>query len=190
MALKGLESFALVGGTALSLRYGHRTSIDLDLFSNQEFDRIELNQVLSEKFGEVYAYEFIPKSPGIFCLINGVKVDLVKYPFQLLAPIEEFNGIRMYGDTDIGAMKIQAIIGRGMKKDFWDIAELLRHYNVGDLIQWYLQKFPDQLIGISVPNALLYFNDADESEEPVSLRGETWEDIKGFIEEKVRDYLG
>jgi hypothetical protein len=33
-----LKDFNLVGGTALSLMIGHRLSIDLDLFSTQDFD--------------------------------------------------------------------------------------------------------------------------------------------------------
>ena len=31
-----LQSFNLVGGTALALRIGHRKSIDLDLFTTEE----------------------------------------------------------------------------------------------------------------------------------------------------------
>ncbi|MFM8492969.1 MAG: nucleotidyl transferase AbiEii/AbiGii toxin family protein [Bacteroidota bacterium] len=33
-----LTHFALVGGTALSLKYGHRLSVDLDFFSCENFD--------------------------------------------------------------------------------------------------------------------------------------------------------
>ena len=44
-----LEYFNLVGGTALALYMGHRKSIDLDLFSIQEFDNIELEKCLDEK---------------------------------------------------------------------------------------------------------------------------------------------
>ena len=33
-----LQGFHLVGGTALALKMGHRKSIDLDLFSNSDFD--------------------------------------------------------------------------------------------------------------------------------------------------------
>ena len=32
------NDFNLVGGTALSLQIGHRNSIDIDLFGNQEID--------------------------------------------------------------------------------------------------------------------------------------------------------
>ena len=34
LSIPELKNYALVGGTALSLLYGHRISIDLDLFSN------------------------------------------------------------------------------------------------------------------------------------------------------------
>jgi hypothetical protein len=35
MKIPELENFSLVGGPALSLLYGHRVSVDLDLFSNK-----------------------------------------------------------------------------------------------------------------------------------------------------------
>ena len=38
MEIDELKDFSLVGGTALSLLYGHRQSVDLDLFSNKSFD--------------------------------------------------------------------------------------------------------------------------------------------------------
>ncbi|MDI9563591.1 MAG: nucleotidyl transferase AbiEii/AbiGii toxin family protein [Bacteroidota bacterium] len=38
MKVPALKPFSLVGGTALSLRYGHRGSMDLDLFWHQKFD--------------------------------------------------------------------------------------------------------------------------------------------------------
>ena len=45
MEVPTLEHFALVGGTALALRYGHRSSIDLDLFFNERFDKTGINVV-------------------------------------------------------------------------------------------------------------------------------------------------
>ncbi|HUZ61302.1 MAG TPA: nucleotidyl transferase AbiEii/AbiGii toxin family protein [Hanamia sp.] len=38
MEIPELQDFSLVGGTALSLHYGHRKSVDLDLFSNKPFE--------------------------------------------------------------------------------------------------------------------------------------------------------
>jgi hypothetical protein len=86
-------------------------------------------------------------------------------------------------------MKVQAIFGRAKKKDFWDIAELLHHYSISDLIRCHEEKYRQQNLLISIPQAITYFKDADESEDPVSLKGENWEQIKKLISEKVRIFL-
>jgi len=38
MQIPTLNDFNLVGGTALALYFGHRMSVDLDLFSTTEFN--------------------------------------------------------------------------------------------------------------------------------------------------------
>ena len=95
----------------------------------------------------------------------------------------------MYSSGDIGAMKIQAILGRGRKKDFWDLYELLQHFSLEKLISFHKQKYPDQILAISIPNAITYFNDADHSETPVSFKNQTWPLVKKGIQKAVRDYL-
>ncbi len=86
-------------------------------------------------------------------------------------------------------MKIQAILGRAKKKDFWDLYELLQHYPLQQLIDWHKQKYPSQMLAISIPHAITYFADADESETPVSFKNQTWEWIKKGISKTVSDYL-
>jgi hypothetical protein len=86
-------------------------------------------------------------------------------------------------------MKINAILGRGAKKDFWDLAELLNVFTLDEIIQFHKQKFPTQMLLISIPAALTYFADAEESEDPVSLKGQSWEETKRIIQGKVREYL-
>ena len=79
MSIPELADFSLVGGTALSLQYGHRTSIDLDLFSTGSFDYSTITIALQNIFGDSFEYENKESSFGIFCFINSVKVDIVKY---------------------------------------------------------------------------------------------------------------
>ena len=48
-----LAPFSLGGGTSLALRFGHRMSIDIDLFTLLEFDSaLLLNQLLPDKKAE------------------------------------------------------------------------------------------------------------------------------------------
>jgi hypothetical protein len=87
------------------------------------------------------------------------------------------------------AMEIQAILGRGKRKDFWDIAELLRHHSLEEMIVCHKANYPNQMLGISIPQALIYFTDADKSEEPLTIKPIRWDDMKSLIKEKVREYL-
>lgn len=187
--LPELQNYSLVGGTALSLQYGHRISVDLDLFSNEKLQYENIIQALQKEFGAKFQYEGSFSRFGIFCFIDNIKVDIVHYPHNTIAPLDIRDDIRMYSSIDISAMKIQAILGRGKKKDFWDIFELLQHYSVNDIITFHQQKYPNQMLLISIPQVLTYFNDADESEDPISLKGQTWESVQTIIKQKVSEYL-
>jgi predicted nucleotidyltransferase component of viral defense system len=189
MEIPELQEFCLVGGTALSLMYGHRTSVDLDLFTHVKFDNSAIINALQNEFGGDFVMEDKPAFFGIFCYIRDIKVDIVRFPHPLIRPTIEIEGIRMYTPEDIIAMKVQAILGRGKKKDFWDVAELLHHYTIKDFIDLHKEKYSTQNLYITVPQAITYFDDADESENPVSLKGQTWATVKDAIQKKVRAYL-
>jgi len=189
MEIPSLRQFSLVGGTTLALRYGHRTSEDIDLFSHEKFN----HQLIITELEDIFKHRFVYKQQntqfGIFCFIDNVKVDIVHFPHLPISCIEEKNKIRMYSNADIAAMKIQAILGRAKKKDFWDLYELLQNYSLQQLIDWHKQKYPSQMLAISIPHAISYFADADESETPVSFKNQTWDQIKKGISKKVSDYL-
>ena len=189
MHLPELDDFLLVGGTALSLYYGHRLSIDIDLFSTATFDKEALIPTLEKRFPG-FTYANSPNPLGLFAFIDNIKVDLVNYHNNppIATPFVE-NGLRLTSLSDIMAMKVAAILKRAVKKDFWDISELLNHYTIEDIINNYNKKYPNQQLLISIPQALTYFADAEESEEPVSLKGQTWGKVKKHIQDKVNAFL-
>lgn len=189
MKLPALQHFSLVGGTALSLLYGHRMSVDLDFFSDKLFKNTVITAALKKKFKDKFIAEEKQARFGIFCFVDEVKIDIVHHPHPLIRPPLNIDGIRMFSTEDIIAMKVQAILGRGKKKDFWDIAELLQHFSVADFIQFHKEKYATQNLLITVPQALTYFADAEESEDPVSLKKQTWGGVKKFINLKVSEYL-
>jgi predicted nucleotidyltransferase component of viral defense system len=188
MTLPELNSFILAGGTALSLYYGHRRSIDLDLFSTEVFDNETIISILETNFSN-FSYLQRNNPIGVFGYIDDVKVDLIKHPHKLIDKSTLFEGVRLFSQPDIIAMKVNAIMKRGAKKDFWDIAELLQHYTVDNFIEFYTTKYPNQQLLISIPQALTYFEDAEESEEPISLKGQNWDGVKRAIQQKIDTFL-
>ena len=189
MQMPELQNFALVGGTALSLLYGHRMSVDLDLFSNKSFENADIVHALENTFGSAFDNRSSNPRFGIFCFVDEVKIDIVRHPHPLIRPQFEVEGVRMFSTEDIVAMKVQAILGRAKKKDFWDVAELLNHYTISDFINFHKQKYVTQNLFITVPQAISYFADADESEDPICLQNQSWEDIQQAIGLKVSEYL-
>lgn len=182
-ALPVLEDARLVGGTALALQLGHRTSVDLDFFGRINADSEELRDILRE-VGRVEVAS-VSKNINIFW-INGVKVDMVNYPYPWLdLPIVE-DGVRLASLNDIAAMKVSAIVNRGTKKDFIDLYTLLQHFALDEILDMYSRKYSDGSLFI-VMKSLTYFDDAETDPMPNVLNDTTWEIVKDFLRKVVRN---
>jgi hypothetical protein len=180
-----LSSYFLVGGTGLALQFGHRKSIDIDLFGLDPFDKEQLRQTLI-KFGQV---EVLASSPRMFlCVIEGIKLDIVYYDYPLLEKLVEIDGIRIASDKDIAAMKLNAIAGRGRKKDFVDLELLLDHYSLKDMLGFYKIKF-NQQSDFMVMKSLSYFEDADYDLDPEMLIEFNWGKTKEKILKELRSLM-
>ena len=77
MQLDELNSFRLVGGTSLALQIGHRKSVDIDLFTDKEFDIKNLQDVLKKKFSS-FSISWSNQN-GFTSEINNVKADFFNW---------------------------------------------------------------------------------------------------------------
>ena len=159
-----LRSFRLVGGTALSLRLGHRISVDLDLFTNTPFDEQQLREHLEHTYGlqTDYISRYTLKGE-----IDGVQIDCIAHQYPWLQEPEEEDGIRLAGLPDICAMKLNAITGNGTRiKDFIDVAWLSTHYSLNQMLDFYEQKYNANVL---MPLKAIIFFDEINFNEPVHL---------------------
>jgi len=185
LTLEEFKDARLVGGTALALHLGHRKSIDLDFFGNISSSLEDLTHEIS-KFADA-----APLSSSKFIrilIVNGIKVDVVNYPYKWIeGPIIE-NGIVLAGIKDIAAMKLSAITNRGTKKDFIDYFFLLKLYPLKQLIDLYLEKYSDAQLFTSI-KSLTYFDDAEKDPMPDMTQPLDWRKVKSTIRKAVEDYL-
>ncbi len=180
-----LKDMRLVGGTSLALQYGHRRSVDLDFFGQTTEDVDELTVMMRECSKDMIKGSCTKRIKTYF--LNGVKVDVVNYDYKWIDDVVEEDGLRLASPKDIAAMKVNAVMGRGTKKDFIDVYFLLKHYSFDELIQFYLQKYTDG----SEYRALLsmsYFADADPQPMPYMFQDVDWEMIKSEIKRRVEQY--
>lgn len=170
-----LSSFNLVGGTSLALRMGHRKSVDLDLFTKDDFDLQELRELLVNKYDFQVSYE---KGKTLKGFINNVKIDLIKYVYPQVCSVETIEGIRFESIPDVIAMKLSAICDNGSRmKDFIDIAFLSSKYSFDDMLKFYSVKFPSSN-QMMLAKALVYFADIDFNEDIVMLKYDfNWDKI-------------
>jgi hypothetical protein len=181
MSEKTFSDFNLVGGTSLALQIGHRNSIDIDLFGNQPID-FELFITILKKIGKT---EIFKSSKNILITqINEIKVDFVNYTYPLLEKPFEIDGIRMLSKKDIAAMKLNAIAGRGSKKDFIDLYFLLNEFSLREMMDFYCSKYLDGS-EFMVYKSLSYFEEANLQPEPKMFKDFNWEICKQKIIEEV-----
>jgi hypothetical protein len=156
MSDKKMSTFNLVGGTALSLYLGHRLSVDLDLFSANDFDSRIMMSYLNEHYG--FQESFIRENT-LKGRIDKVEVDLITYNYPMVKPLHLESGLRLASMEDIIAMKLSAITDNGTRmKDFVDIAFLSTKFSLNSMISFYLQKFKGAN-ELSVLKAITYFDD-------------------------------
>ena len=179
-----LDAFVLVGGTALALQMGHRQSIDLDLFTIQDFVAEELVHSFKSDYENV-SVTFQQKQT-LLCKINDVKVDCIRFKYPFIRPVLEVEGVRMLSFEDIAPMKLDAIAGRGSKKDFFDLYFLLQKYDLETMMGFYQEKYPHQNL-FHIVRSLAYFADADVQPDPfVFDKKITWTKVKKAISKEVQ----
>lgn len=179
-----IKDFYLAGGTACALHFGHRLSFDLDFFTQKVFN----GKKLAEKIGE-HSFLTIEQvlEDTLLGKMNDEKVSFFYYRYPILKPSHSWKGISIASVKDLAAMKIEAISGRGKRRDFIDLYVLCKNISLEDFLQAYEQKYKvlaNNLIHIL--KSLEYFDDAEHDEIPQMIQKISWDEVKAFFEKEVK----
>lgn len=183
-----VKDFYLAGGTALALQFGHRESIDLDWFTEKDFDLGKLKSQLAD----VGTLEVVSEAPGtLHGILDGVKITFLFYNYSPLFPFIAFENATLADERDIAAMKIDAISSRGSKKDFIDLYFLLKKYTLEEIIGFFEKRYANiRYNKMHILKSLVYFEDAQNEASPVMLQATDWEEIKKVIQKEVNRLVG
>lgn len=168
----------------MALQIGHRTSVDLDIFSSDPFTTEDLNKELNAHFSPDYEVLGLKKSM-LFTNIHKVKCDFVLEPARVIRPFVAFGNIKFFSIEDICAMKMHTIAGRGKKKDFFDIYALLQLFSWEQMLGWSQEKYGDTQF-YYLWRSIRYFDDANDDPDISAFPPftATWDEIKDEITQK------
>jgi predicted nucleotidyltransferase component of viral defense system len=133
------KDHVLAGGTALTLQLGHRTSTDIDLFTQNRQNAVEITNYFKKNYKNVNID--VANDDFIRIYANGIKIEIVQYEEKTIDKIKNEEGIRLFGINEIAAMKLSAITQRTEPRDFIDIAYLLKEVPLEKMFELYRKKY-------------------------------------------------
>ena len=186
--LKG--RFYLAGGIGLALQLGHRDSIDFDFFSIEKFDTFDLYKEILEVYGKGNMVKTLEEKNTLYVVLNGnIKLSFFSYPYVLLESLVKEEFLDIAGVIDIGCMKLSAVVGRAVEKDYIDLYFILKHISLDTLLLKAKEKMPD-LDRNLILKSLIYFDDI-EKENIIFKHGfeVSFDEVKRFLEEDVKKLI-
>lgn len=137
------DDFYLAGSAALALYLAHRPVADLDLMSGtNRLTSPDRRSILEALRTLDPATEVETARDGVlFARVGGVGLRLFYYPYPLVDPHQELDGLAVASAADLGLMKLAAITSRGTRRDFVDLYLLCRELPLAELLARAEDKF-------------------------------------------------
>jgi hypothetical protein len=183
-----LPRYYLAGGTGLALHLGHRFSVDLDFFSSDTAsvgvgDRAGLRAVFDDP-SLVITYD---QDATFVASWRGVGVSFFR--LNLYPLVQEpllVDDVQLATVSEIGAMKLAAIISRGTRKDLVDLYFILQKVSLQTVFEVAAVKYAtNHSFPVSAMRALAYFSDAESLPMPQMIDHTPWSKMKRFLERQA-----
>ena len=178
-----MKNYYMIGGTSLSLQLSLRESYDFNFCVPEEFN----NELLLEELQKLGQTSVRQNQKGTLdVILNGVQVSFFYYPNFVIKEFvnpKEMPKLKLANILDIAVMKVVAIGGRGAKKDFFDLYNILNKSNItiDELAKGLLQKYGTNINYANIIMGLSYFEDAEQEILPKTFVKYNWEEIKKFF---------
>lgn len=181
------NNWYLAGGTALTLQFDHRTSVDLDFFTpHKDFDAAFISTAL-------FPYKWIitrTDKGTLYGELGGTKISFISYPYFVpKQPFITHGNINILDARDIAVMKIIAISQRGKKRDFFDLYWYIVHKEpLIDIFNRVAVQYPNLEHNYHhIIKSLIFFEEAEEDPDPKIFFEATWEQVKQYFLDIVPD---
>lgn len=122
--------------------------------------------------------------------LDGFRYDLINSSFHRLKmnfqPVI-VAGIRVQRLRDVAVNKLDAILSRPRKSDYYDVYFLLKEIRLTTMLADFKKAYPRQGID-KVLKCLVFFADVENDRDPVLIKKVDWNEVKTVIQSKVKLY--
>jgi len=175
------SDFGLVGGTAIALQIGHRSSIDFDLFTRSTLNHDRIRKEIRD-FYEIKSI-LVEEPNELTLVVEGVKITFLNYPFEINYSVGFEDVIKMPDVLTLSAMKAFALGKRAKWKDYVDLFFILKIYGISEVVNKAKSMFGSEFNERLFREQLSYFDDIDYTEK-IDYVGENYvsdDEIKRFL---------
>jgi len=161
------KRYTLVGGTALSLRLGHRQSEDLDfIFDGEKLPDMAIKRKIDKMFPR---YNLIRYERGyqLDYIVNGVKLTFfstgaIALPFDVMPYSTAYKYINVASVEIMPVLKMAAIAQRSAFRDYYDLYYLAKHIIPFTEILQKCKLLLPNVSAITYTETLVYTDDIEE----------------------------
>jgi hypothetical protein len=101
--------------------------------------------------------------------------------------LDEVEGVALAGLRDVGLMKLDALISRGSRKDFYDLHFVTQHIPLAELLGLARAKYPyARDFEVMAVESLVLFDNAERDPQTALLIDVPWETVQGYFEAQAR----
>ena len=169
------RGFVLYGGTALALRFEHRSSEDFDFFANHPFSPAELeaevpflrSAVRLQSSPNTLVSRVERSGPVQVSFFGGLGLRRVRDPDE----VEGLPGLFVASPLDLAATKVKVVQDRAESKDYLDVSRLLEHgIGLAEALGAARAVYGPTFNPLPSLKALCYFGDGDLVSLPQDVR--------------------
>jgi hypothetical protein len=179
----------LAGSAALALYLGHRPIQDLDLMSQfLRLRAIERRDLLQDLLKLDVETRVETARDGFLYVRSGEGVGLrfYYYPYPLVSPESRYSGVAVASPTDLGLMKLGAIISRGTRRDFVDLYLLCQELPLTQLLSRSHDKFGHvEDFSLQALKGLADLSQIDGEPMPSLSRSVEWAAVEDWLRQQV-----
>ena len=119
---------------------------------------------------------------------RGIRTGFHGNGYDLVEPLVDIEGKKLASVADIALMKLDALLARAARKDFYDLYAICQRRPLRELLRLAPQKYPGvRDFEAQAVKRLVYFERAEQDEPPDMLEPLEWEMVKAFFRQQAAD---